>query len=73
MTVQNGKAAAGGFMKDFGDFIMQGNVVDLAVAVVIGAAFGKIVSSLIEDLITPLILNPALEAAGVKDIRLVGK
>lgn len=42
---------------------MRGNVIDLAVGVVIGAAFGKIVSSLIEDVITPLILKPALDAA----------
>ncbi len=39
----------------FGKFLMRGNVVDLAVAVVIGAAFGAIVTSLVKDLITPLI------------------
>ncbi len=42
-------------MKEFKEFAMKGNVVDLAVAVVIGAAFGKIVSSLVADIITPLI------------------
>ena len=42
-------------MKGFRDFILRGNVVDLAVAVVIGAAFGNIVSALVKDLITPLI------------------
>ena len=41
--------------KDFKEFAMRGNVMDLAVAVVIGAAFGKIVSSLVENIITPLI------------------
>lgn len=41
--------------KDFKDFAMKGNVIDLAVAVVIGAAFGKIVSSLVTNVITPLI------------------
>lgn len=41
--------------KDFKEFAFQGNVVDLAVAVVIGAAFGKIVSSLVENIITPLV------------------
>ncbi|MEG0259987.1 MAG: large conductance mechanosensitive channel protein MscL [Lysinibacillus sp.] len=41
--------------KDFKDFAIKGNVIDLAVAVVIGAAFGKIVSSLVENIITPLI------------------
>ena len=42
-------------LKGFRDFILRGNVLDLAVAVVIGAAFGAIVNSLVKDLITPLI------------------
>jgi large conductance mechanosensitive channel len=42
-------------LKGFGRFIMRGNVVDLAVAVVIGAAFGAIVTALVKDLLTPLI------------------
>lgn len=41
--------------KDFKEFAFEGNVMDLAVAVVIGAAFGKIVSSLVENIITPLV------------------
>ena len=41
--------------KEFGDFIKRGNVLDLAVAVIIGAAFGKIVSSLTDDIIMPVI------------------
>jgi large conductance mechanosensitive channel len=41
--------------KGFRDFLFRGNVVDLAVAVVIGAAFGAIVTALVKDLITPLI------------------
>jgi large conductance mechanosensitive channel len=53
---------------DFKEFLTGGNVVDLAVAVVIGAAFGKIVTSLIEDIITPILLNPALKAFKVEDI-----
>lgn len=52
-----------GVIKEFKDFAMKGNVVDLAVGVIIGAAFGKIVSSLVDDVITPLILKPALEMA----------
>jgi large conductance mechanosensitive channel len=68
MALQNGRRAAGGFMQDFRAFIMNGNVIDLAVAVVIGGAFGKIVTSLIEDIITPLLLNPALKAANVEDL-----
>lgn len=39
--------------KEFRDFAMKGNVIDLAVGVIIGAAFGKIVSSLVEDIIMP--------------------
>jgi large conductance mechanosensitive channel len=42
-------------MKDFKQFLLRGNVVDLAVAVVIGAAFGAVVAALVADLITPLI------------------
>ena len=52
-----------GMFKEFKEFAMKGNVVDLAIGVIIGAAFGKIVSSLIDDVITPLLLKPALEAA----------
>ena len=42
-------------LKEFRQFIMRGNVVDLAVAVVIGAAFGAVVTALITDIITPLV------------------
>ena len=44
-----------GFIKEFKDFAMRGNVIDLAVGVVIGGAFGKIVTSLVDDLIMPVI------------------
>lgn len=40
-------------VKEFKDFILRGNVVDLAVGVIIGAAFGKIVTSLVEDILMP--------------------
>lgn len=55
-------------LSEFKEFAMKGNVVDLAVGVIIGAAFGKIVSSLIENVITPLILKPALDAAHLSTI-----
>lgn len=42
-------------MQEFKAFAMRGNVVDLAIGVIIGAAFGKIVSSLVEDIIMPLV------------------
>ena len=54
-----------GFIKEFKQFAFKGNVIDLAVGVIIGAAFGKIVTSLVEDVITPLLLNPTMKAAGV--------
>ena len=44
-----------GFIKEFKEFAMKGNVMDMAVGVVIGGAFGKIVSSLVDDVIMPLV------------------
>ncbi|XHX76616.1 MAG: large conductance mechanosensitive channel protein MscL [Stenomitos frigidus ULC029] len=58
----------GGFLADFQKFIMQGNVIDLAVAVIIGGAFGKIVESFVGDIVTPALLQPALTAVGADDI-----
>jgi large conductance mechanosensitive channel len=55
-------------LKEFKAFAMRGNVVDLAVGVIIGGAFGKIVGSFIEDVITPLALKPALEAANLTEL-----
>ena len=49
------KKKAGKLGAEFKEFIMQGNVVDLAVGVIIGGAFGKIVSSLVEDILMPII------------------
>ena len=57
-----------GLVKEFREFALKGNVVDLAIAVIIGAAFTAIVTSLVTDVITPLILQPALKAAGVEDL-----
>jgi large conductance mechanosensitive channel len=57
-----------GMISEFKDFIAKGNVMDLAVGVIIGGAFSKIVSSLVDDVITPAILNPALKAAQVADL-----
>jgi large conductance mechanosensitive channel len=55
-------------LKDFKEFIMRGNVLDLAVAVVVGAAFSAIISSLVDHVITPLLLTPALKAANLQNI-----
>lgn len=57
-----------GMMKEFKEFAMKGSVVDLAVGVVIGAAFTKIVTSLVDNVITPLLLKPALEAANLSKL-----
>lgn len=46
-------------LKEFKEFAMRGNVIDLAVGVIIGAAFGKIINSMVSDVIMPLI-NPAI-------------
>jgi large conductance mechanosensitive channel len=55
-------------IKEFKSFLMRGNIVELAVAVIIGGVFGSIVSSLVDDIITPLLLTPALKAAHVDQI-----
>lgn len=56
------------FIQEFKKFAMRGNVIDLAVGVIIGGAFGRIVTSLVEDIITPAILTPALEAANLDNL-----
>ncbi|NEQ22966.1 MAG: large conductance mechanosensitive channel protein MscL [Microcoleus sp. SIO2G3] len=60
---RRGRGAATGFLRDFQEFALKGNVVDLAIAVVIGGAFGKIVSSFVDNVIMPLI-NPLATAFG---------
>ena len=53
---------------DFKNFILKGNVLDLAVAVILGGAFAKIVESFIKDVITPALLVPLFKATGAKDV-----
>src|SRR3990172_8597207 len=57
-----------GMFSEFRTFAMKGNVVDLAIGVIIGAAFSKIVNSFIEDVLTPLLLKPALDAAHLNNL-----
>ena len=57
------------FASEFKEFAMRGNVVDLAVGVVIGAAFGKIVSSLVGDVVMPA-LSPILGSVNFSDLAL---
>ena len=56
-------------LKEFKEFAMRGNVVDLAVAVIIGAAFGKIVNSVVNDLIMPL-LNPLMPSGDWRSVEI---
>ncbi|WP_193200127.1 large conductance mechanosensitive channel protein MscL [Nostoc sp. MG11] len=58
-----------GFLRDFQEFALKGNVVDLAIAVIIGTAFGKIITSFVEHVIMPLI-NPLVSLSG-KDWRTI--
>ncbi len=53
--IQAGLRAGGGILGEFKAFLLRGNVVDLAVGVVIGVAFGGVVTAFVKDLITPLI------------------
>ena len=55
------------FVKEFKTFVMRGNVIDLAVGIIIGGAFGKIVSSLVSDILMP-ILNPMIPGGDWKTI-----
>ena len=55
-------------LKDLKAFLLRGNVVDLAVGVIIASAFGAIVTSFVNDIVTPLLLNPALKAAKIERI-----
>lgn len=55
-------------MREFMDFLKQYGVIGLAIAVVIGGKLNLLVTSLVNDLLTPLIFQPALRAAGVETI-----
>lgn len=57
-----------GLINEFKSFAFKGNVVDLAIGVIIGGAFGTIVNSMVEDVITPALLSPILKAANLQDI-----
>src|SRR4051794_137553 len=58
-------------VKEFVDFLKQYGVIGLAIAVIIGGKLNLLVSSLVTDLLTPVILQPALKAAGVENIALL--
>ncbi|WP_392477507.1 large conductance mechanosensitive channel protein MscL [Nostoc sp. C110] len=54
---------ASGFLRDFQEFAFKGNVIDLAIAVIIGTAFSRVITSFVEDVIMPLI-NPLISVSG---------
>ncbi len=60
----------GKFLSDFKEFAMKGNIVDMAVGVIIGGAFGKIVSSLVNDIIMPVV-SIATGGDGLKNLKYV--
>lgn len=57
-----------GLVTEFKSFAVKGNMIELAVAVVLGAAFSAIISSLVDDVITPFLLQPALKAANITNL-----
>lgn len=61
-----------GFVKEFKEFAMRGNVLDMAIGIVIGGAFGKIVSSFVADLMTPL-LGLLIGGVNFSDLKIVLK
>jgi large conductance mechanosensitive channel len=56
------------WMSEFKKFALQGSVIDLAVGFIVGAAFKEIVTSLVNDIITPAVLTPALKVAKLSDL-----
>ena len=57
-----------GIVTEFKSFAVKGNMIELAVAVILGAAFSAIISSLVDDVITPFLLQPALKAANITNL-----
>lgn len=65
--MQRRRQSVVGFWRDFQEFALKGNVVDLAVAVIIGGAFGRIVTSFVEDIVMPLV-NPLVPAGNWQEL-----
>lgn len=70
MDIKNAKDKSMGFMKEFKEFISRGNVIDLAVGIIIGSAFTAIVNSLVNDIIMPAI-SPITGKQGFKNLKFV--
>ena len=58
------------FLKDFKEFAMKGNIIDMAVGVIVGGAFGKIVSSLVSDIIMP-VMSIVTGGDGLKNLKYI--
>jgi large conductance mechanosensitive channel len=70
MAMRSSRSATTGFIKDFQDFVIKGNIFDLAVGVIIGGAFGKIVTSFVESIIMPLV-SVLIPSGSWREARLV--
>lgn len=66
-TFRHNQNAVTGFLRDFREFALKGNVIELAIAVIIGGAFGKIVTSFAQDIVMPLI-NPLIPAGDWREL-----
>lgn len=62
-----GRSRATSFLRDFRDFLNRGNVVDLAIAVVVGGAFGKVIDAVV-SLVMGQLLTPSLKSLGINQI-----
>ena len=60
-------------LKEFKEFAVKGNVVDMAVGVIVGGAFGKIVTSLVNDIIMPLVGVPSFSALPPRELPSSGR
>jgi len=67
MGFSMGRSRATSFLRDFRDFLNRGNVVDLAIAVVIGGAFGKVIDAVV-SLVMGQLLTPTLKSLGINQI-----
>ena len=62
------RPASAGFVRDFQDFVIKGNIFDLAIAIVIGIAFNNLIESFLKDVIVPAILTLLFQASGAKEL-----
>ena len=68
MMMKYSRPASAGFVRDFQDFVVKGNIFDLAIAIVIGIAFNNLIESFLKDVAIPGIFTPLFQASGVRDL-----